>query len=185
MKLRGKAVLWLGLCAALFCGCTKQTSETETESATEIEVVAGADGAIYSGEPDFDIYDDITLDSNQISAGIGRRLLENDKYPMGVDVGFELKPEEELVEMVVIVKDGTSAEDAAYFADKAVKALNDEIAIQDFYYAESEEDYFGDYFEDHDLDMTIYYEAVYLIGGEPMYHEKIDRATYVTFEIEE
>ena len=103
---------------------------------------------------------------------------------MGAAFAFELHEDEAYVDMSVVVKDGTSPEDAAWYADQVVKGFNDQVAMQDFSYGTAEEDSFGGYFQDRELHLKIYEESQYEADGEPMYETTVPADAYVTFDIQ-
>ena len=116
-----KMVLAVG-CAALLCGCTKSNIVNPETPA----------------EPDFNLYSDIVLDEEALRNDVNDIYLDPTDYPMGKAIDFSLHLDEGYVDVVVVVKDGTSPEDAAYFAEVAIKGINDEAAVQDFSYGESD-----------------------------------------------
>lgn len=155
-------------CAVLLCGCTKS-------NIVQPEETQG---------PDFNLYMDVELDIDQLHDDVEDIYVDEEEYPMAAGIDFELNLEEEYVAVDVIVKDGTSPEDAAYYADVAIKGINDEVAIQDFSYGESGEDTFGGLYQDNEIRLAIYEESAYAAGGEPMYETTVEKDAYVTFEIE-
>ncbi len=159
-------------CAVLLCGCTEST-------------IVMPDSSEGVAEPDFNIYRDIEIDMEQLQEGVAEIYLDEDDYPMATALGFEIDEEEEVVIVELVVKDDTSAEDAAYYADAVVKGINDEYAIQDFSFAESDDEYFGGLYQDREIQLAIYEESVYEADGEPMYEVVVPRDEYVVFEIEE
>ena len=115
-------------CAAALSACTKSNIvQPEQES---------------SFEPDFNMYNNIELDEEQLQADVEDVWLDESEFPMGAAFAFELNEDEAYVDMSVVVKDGTSPEDAAWYADQVVKGFNDQVAMQDFSYGTAEEDSF-------------------------------------------
>ncbi len=158
-------------CAVLLCGCTEST------------IVRPGESNIVS-EPDFNIYRDVEIDMEQVQEGVADIYLDEDDYPMAVALGFDVDEEAGVVTVEVVVKDDTSAEDAAFYADAVIKGINGEYAIQDFSYAEAEEEYFGGLYQEREIHLTIYEEAAYTSDGEPMFETVVPKDTYVAFEIE-
>ena len=115
-------------CAAALSACTK-SNIVQPES---------------SFEPDFNMYNNIELDEEQLQADVEDVWLDESEFPMGAAFAFELHEDEAYVDMSVVVKDGTSPEDAAWYANQVVKGFNDQVAMQDFSYGTAEEDSFGD-----------------------------------------
>ena len=155
-------------CAAALSACTK-SNIVQPES---------------SFEPDFNMYNNIELDEEQLQADVEDVWLDESEFPMGAAFAFELHEDEAYVDMSVVVKDGTSPEDAAWHADQVVKGFNDQVAMQDFSYGTAEEDSFGGYFQDRELHLKIYEESQYEADGEPMYETTVPADAYVTFDIQ-
>ncbi len=159
-------------CAVLLCGCTESTIVKPQAQGTE-------------AEPDFNLYTNIEVDMDQLQEDVNDIYLDEKDYPMASAIDFEINNEEEYVAVAVVVKDGTSAEDAAYFADVALKGINDEYAMQDFSYGESAEDTFGGLYQEREIRLAIFEESAYDAGGEPMFETVVPKDEYMIFEIEE
>ncbi len=156
-------------CIALLSGCTK-SNIVRPEMAES---------------PDFNIYTDIELDEEQLKEDVDEIYLDETDYPMGYAIDFKLYPRKDYVTVAVVVKDGTSPEDAAYFADVAVKGINDQAAVQDFSYEMSGEESFGGFYLDKEIRLKIYRQSEYEAKGAPMYETTVPKGTYMTFEIKE
>lgn len=102
---------------------------------------------------------------------------------MAAAIDFDLRLDESAVDVIAVVKDGTSAEDAAYFADVAIKGINDQVAVQDFSYGESDDDTFGGLYQDNVINLKIYEESAYNSNGAPMFETQVPMDEYQTFEI--
>lgn len=165
-----KKLMLIAGCVAMLTGCT-QSNIVQPDAAQ-------------NQEPDFNVYMDVELDMEQLYDDVNEIYLDENEYPMASAIEFELKLEEECVDVVVVVKDGTSAEDAAYFADVAVKGINDEVAVQDFSYGESGEKTFGGLYQDNVINLKIYEESAYQNNGEPMYETQVPKDTYMVFEVQ-
>ncbi len=163
-----KMVLAVG-CAALLCGCTKSNIVNPETPA----------------EPDFNLYSDIVLDEEALRNDVNDIYLDPTDYPMGKAIDFSLHLDEGYVDVVVVVKDGTSPEDAAYFAEVAIKGINDEAAVQDFSYGESDVDTFGGLYQDNEIRLKVYEESAYQANGEPIYEAQIPKDAYQKIEIGE
>lgn len=155
-------------CAVLLCGCTKSNIVKPEETQG----------------PDLNIYMDLEIDEDQLHEDVEDIYLDENEYPMAAAIDFELHLDEEYVDVSVVVKDGTTPEDAAYFADVALKGINDEVVTQDFSYGESDEDTFGGLYQDNEIRLKIYDESTYEADGEPMYETTVPRDEYMIFEIE-
>ncbi len=166
MKIK-KLALALG-CAALLCGCTKS-------NIVQPEETQG---------PDFNMYLDIVLDNEQLIRDVNEIYVEDGDYPVASSIDVELDLDNEQVDITVVVKDGTSKEDAAEYAMVAIKGVNDQVAVQDFSYGESGEDTYGGLYQDNDINVKVYEESEYENDGTPMYEGQIPRDTYQEIVIE-
>lgn len=175
-----KHLLMVMGCAVLLCGCTK-SNIVKPESVT----AAAVTGSEEELKPDMNIYFDLEVDKDQLRDDVEDIYLNESDYPMVAGIEFELKQEEEHVDVTAIVKDGTSVEDALYFAEMLIKGINDEYAMQDFSYGESGDDTFGGLYQDNEIYLKVYEESAYESNGEPMYEVTIPKDTYMIFEIEE
>lgn len=163
-----KKLLLIAGCAVLLCGCTKSNIVQPDETVG----------------PDFNLYMDIELDEDQLHEDVDDIYLDENDYPMAAAIDFELHLDEEYVDVAVVVKDGTSKEDAAWFAEQAIKGINDQVVCQDFSYGESDETTFGGLYQDNVINLKVYEESVYEADGEPMYEIQIPKDEYITIEIE-
>jgi len=165
MKL--KALVLITTCAVLLCGCTKS-------NIVRLDETLG---------PDFNLYNNIEIDEDQLHENVDDIYLDPVDYPMASAIDFELHLDDAYVTVNVVVKDDTTPEDAAWFADKAIKGINDEVALQDFSYGESDDDTFGGLYQDNEIRLKIYDESSYASNGTPMYETTVPLDTYMTFEI--
>lgn len=166
MKIK-KLVFALG-CAALLCGCTKS-------NIVQPEETPG---------PDFNMYMDVELDNDQLIEDVNDIYVDEDEYPMASSVDVKLDLDNEQVDITVVVKDGTSKEDAAAYAMVAVKGVNDQVAVQDFSYGESDDDTYGGLFQDNVANVKVYEKSEYEADGTPMYEGQIPKDTYQPIVIE-
>lgn len=166
MKIK-KVALALG-CAALLCGCTK----------SNIVAPEGTQG------PDFNMYMNIELDNEQLIEDVNEIYVAEGEYPAASSVDVELDLDNEQVNITVVVKDGTSKEEAAKFAMVAIKGVNDQVAVQDFSYGESDEDTYGGLYQENVINVKIYEESAYETDGTPMYETQIPKDVYQEIVIE-
>ena len=110
--------------------------------------------------------------------------LDENDYPMADSIDFTIDEDKSLIDVTIVVKDGTSGEDAAEYADAVLKSINDEAAVQDYNYGESGADTFGGFFQDRETHLKIYEKSAYEAKGEPMYETDIPADTYMTFDIQ-
>lgn len=168
IKRKVKTIALAAGCIMLLCGCTKS-------NIVQPEETPG---------PDFNIYNNIEIDEEQLHEDVEDIYLDPEDYPMASAIDFDLNLDEAYVDITVVVKDGTSPEDTAYFADVAIKGINDEVVVQDFSYGESDTDTFGGLYQDNVINLKIYTESEYEAEGEPLYETQIPVDTYMTFDIE-
>lgn len=156
-------------CLALLCGCTKSNIVKPERSAAE---------------PDFNIYFNIVIDQEQLKADVDDIFLDSTDYPMADEINFEVNEEEEFVDITVIVKDGTGPEAAANYTMEVIKGINDQVAVQDFTYGESDDDTYGGLYQDNVIHVKIYERSVFDAGQEPMYEAEIPKDVYQQIVIE-
>lgn len=168
IKRKVKTMVLAAGCIMLLCGCTKS-------NIVQPEETPG---------PDFNIYNNIEISEEQLRYDVDDIYLDPIDYPMASAIDFDLNLDEAYVDITVVVKDGTSPEDTAYYADVAIKGINDEVAVQDFSYGESDTDTFGGLYQDNVINLKIYTESEYKAEGEPLYETQIPMDTYMTFDIE-
>lgn len=110
-------------------------------------------------EPIFETQDGIVLDWTQIGEEMDEEFVDNADYPMALSVNYSVDPESKSIEMTLIVKDGTTPEEAVKFADAAVRYLNDSAAIQDFSIESSDETSYGGLFKENSLNLLVMPDA--------------------------
>lgn len=135
--MKRKLLIICGISVMLLAGCTKST------------IVTGGTVA-----PVFETRDDIVLDWGQIGDDLDEMFLENEDYPMAVSINYNAQEDSEL-SLNLMVKEGTTPEEAVVFANAVVKALNDEAAIQDFSIAASTETTYGGFFDKTNLHLIV------------------------------
>ena len=73
---------------------------------------------------------------------------------MAVSINYNAE-QEGVLSMTLMVKEGTTPEDAVVFADAVVRTLNDEASIQDFSIEASTEKSYGGYFDKTTLELIV------------------------------
>lgn len=164
----GKMLLLAAGCAVLLCGCTKSNIVQPDETIG----------------PDFNMYNNIVIDPVQLAEDVDDIYLDEEDYPMASSIEEKLDLDNEKVDITVVVKDGTSKEDAAEYAMQVIKGVADQVAIQDFSYGESGEDTYGGLFQDNVINIKIYEKSTYDEQGDPMYEGQIPKDTYQQIVIE-
>ena len=121
---------------------------------------------------------------DQFNDEVNEIYLDENDYPMADTINFTIDEDNALVDLTIVVKDGTSGADAAAYASEVIKGINDEAAVQDYSYGESGEDTFGGFFQDRKINLKIYEKSAYESNGDPMYEMEIPEDTYMTFDIQ-
>lgn len=137
--MKNKTIMMFAVSAMLLTGCTKSN------------ILASGGPA----EPVFETQKGIVLDWTQINTDIDDEFTENEQYPMALSVNYDLDKEKKAMNMTLMVKHGTTPEQAVEFANAAVKFLNDEVATQDFSYERSSDTSFGSFFKEYDLKLIV------------------------------
>lgn len=162
-----KAVLVIG-CGLLLCGCTK----------SNIVNPEGTQG------PDFEMHMDIIIDEEQLQRDVTDIYVDSGDYAAASAIEVDLDLENAQVNIVVVVKDGTSPEDTAEYAMVAIKGVNDEVATQDFSYGNSGEDTYGGLYQDNAINVKVYEASAYEADGAPIYEAQIPMDMYQPIVIE-
>ncbi|MCD8371251.1 MAG: hypothetical protein LUC94_13185 [Clostridiales bacterium] len=170
-KIKAGILLLSAVCAVGLAGCTKSNIVNPTESSGAAVV-----------KPDTHVYFDIVLDEEDLQNSVNDVYLDEEDYPMASAIDFSLHLDEEYIDVNVVVKDGTSMEDAAYFTETALKGINDEVCVQDFSYGGSDTDTFGGLYQDNVTNLKVYFESDYEADGEPFYETQIGMDEYVEFD---
>lgn len=137
--MKNKTIMIFAVSAMLLTGCTKSN------------ILASGGPA----EPIFETQKGIELDWTQINTDIDDEFTENEQYPMALSVNYDLDKVNKAMNMTLMVKHGTTPEQAVEFANAAVKFLNDEVATQDFSYEKSSDTSFGGFFKEYDLKLIV------------------------------
>jgi hypothetical protein len=125
---------------------------------------------------------DMEIDLDALTEEVEENALDQSYYPMSAGIRFSVRLDEGVVDMYVAVKDGTSNEDAAWYAGEAIKVLNDAVAVQDITYAMAEEEYFGGLYQEAEINMNLYYESEFP-DGEPFFQATVEPDAYEVFVI--
>ena len=140
MKRTKKILAVLGCAAMLLCGCTQSNIVAPTGEAAE---------------PDFTIEKDVPRVWEQVQEDLGENFMESEDYPNLLQIGFNVNDTEKMVNVELIVSDGTSKEEAVDYATALVKGINDEVYIQSPYYEMSSEDSYGGFFKEYGFHVTV------------------------------
>lgn len=135
-----KMLAVLGCAAMLLGGCT------------ESNIVAPSGEA---AQPDFTIKKDVKLVWEQVYEGLGENLLDSEEYPQLEQIGFHVDEENKMIDMEILVADGTDKETAVEYATAVVKAINDEVNIQSAYYEKSTDESYGGFFKEYGFNVTV------------------------------
>lgn len=136
--MKKKVLIICGITAMLLAGCTKST------------IVTGG-----PAEPVFETQEGIVLDWEQIGNDLDESFVDNTDYPMGVSVNYKMEPDKNTLELTLMVKEGTTPEDAVTYANAVVRGVNDEASMQDFSYAASTETSYGGFFQKNTVNLIV------------------------------
>nr|WP_314465803.1 hypothetical protein [uncultured Clostridium sp.] len=137
--MRNKVLMICAVSAMLLTGCTQS------------HILAGEGPA----EPVFETQQGIVLDWTQIGNDMDEEFVDNKEYPMALSVNYSLDQKKKSIDLTLIVKAGTTPEEAVTFGDAAVRYLNDVAADQDFSYEKSSETSYGGFFKNYDLHLIV------------------------------
>lgn len=137
--MKNKALIICAMSAMLLTGCT------------ESHILASGGPA----EPVFETQQGIVLDWTQIGNDMDDEFVDNEEYPMALSVNYSVDNENKSIDLTLIVKEGTTPEEAVTFADAAVRFLNDEASMQDFSYEKSSNTSYGGFFKIYDLHLIV------------------------------
>ena len=121
---------------------------------TESNIVSGKQPAV----PVYETRDDIVLDWTEIGEELDAEFVESGDYPVAVDescINYQVMPDSKSMDLTLMVKPGTTPEEAVEFANQVVRYVNDQAATQDFSYAVSTEDSYGGFFEENSLHLIV------------------------------
>lgn len=175
MKKTGGKVFFAILAISIFmlAGCTK-SHIVNPEPSTETSSDEG---------PDLNPFQNVELDFTQLDEDVRDVCLYELDYPMASDLEFEVNIDEGYVDISIIVKDGTTDEDASFYAMEVIKTINDNVAFQDYGYAMSESEYYGGLYQDNEIILRIYTASGYSSGSAPFYEITIPEDEYIPIEI--
>ncbi|MFR3730060.1 hypothetical protein [Lacrimispora sp.] len=137
--MKNKAIMICAVSALLLTGCTKSN-------------ILSSGGP---AEPVFETQQGIVLDWTQIGNDMDEEFVDNDQYPMAISVNYSVDQEKKSMDLTLMVRHGTTPEEAVEFANAAVRYLNDEAATQDFSYERSSETSYGGFFKEYDLNLLV------------------------------
>ncbi|MEY8354755.1 hypothetical protein AALB39_15540 [Lachnospiraceae bacterium 54-53] len=137
--MKNKVFMICAISAVLLTGCT------------ESHILASGGPA----EPVFETQEGIVLDWTQIYNDVDEEFVDNEEYPMALSVNYKLEPEEKSIDITLIVKEGTTPEEAVEFANAAVRFINDEAAMQDFSFEKSSDTSYGGFFKEYDAHLIV------------------------------
>jgi len=139
IMMKNKALLICAMSVMLLTGCT------------ESHILSSGGPA----EPVFETQQGIVLDWVQIGNDMDEEFVDNEEYPMALSVNYKAEPKTKSIDLTLIVKDGTTPEEAVVFANAAVRHLGDEVAMQDFSYEKSSDTSYGGFFKDYDMHLIV------------------------------
>ena len=137
--MRNKALMICAMSVMLLTGCTEKHILNSTGPA----------------EPVFETQQGIVLDWDQIGKDMDEEFVNNEEYPMALSVNYSVDQKNKNIDLTLIVKDGTTPDEAVVFANAAVRYIGDEAAMQDFSYEKSSDTSYGGFFKDYDLHVIV------------------------------
>ena len=137
--MRNKALMICAMSVLLLTGCTEKHILNSTGPA----------------EPVFETQQGIVLDWDQIGNDMDEEFVNNEEYPMALSVNYSVDQKNKKIDLTLIVKDGTTPDEAVVFANAAVRYIGDEAAMQDFSYEKSSDTSYGGFFKDYDLHVIV------------------------------
>ncbi len=137
--MKNKALLICAMSVMLLTGCTEKHILNSTAPA----------------EPVFETQQGIVLDWDQIGNDMDEEFVDNEEYPMALSINYMVEPKTKSIDLTLLVKDGTTPEEAVVFANAAVRHLGDEAAMQDFSYEKSSDTSYGGFFKDYDVHLIV------------------------------
>jgi len=137
--MRNKALMICAMSVMLLTGCTEKHILNSTGPA----------------EPVFETQQGIVLDWDQIGNDMDEEFVNNEEYPMALSVNYSVDQKNKKIDLTLIVKDGTTPDEAVVFANAAVRYIGDEAAMQDFSFEKSSDTSYGGFFKDYDLHVIV------------------------------
>lgn len=140
--MKSRALIICAMAAMLLTGCTQS------------HILASGGPA----EPVFETQEGIVLDWAQIGSDMDEEFNNNEEYPMALQEGtinYQVVEEKKIINLNLIVKAGTTPEEAVEFANAAVRYLNDEAAIQDFSFERASDTSYGGFFKEYDMHLIV------------------------------
>ncbi|MDO4939083.1 MAG: hypothetical protein Q4E54_03880 [Lachnospiraceae bacterium] len=107
--------------------------------------------------PDVTIKTDIEINWDQVMDDC-EALLDPEEYPYGCYLDFAVHDDTNTTEIIWPLKSDCPVKEMPKYGEAFAKAFNDAISIQDFSVAQSSDDSYGGYWENHDMDVQVYYE---------------------------
>jgi hypothetical protein len=142
IMMKNKALMICAMSAMLLTGCT------------ESHILSSGGPA----EPVFETQQGIVLDWDQIGSDMDDEFVDNEEYPMALSINYMVDkedPEKKRIDLTLIVKEGTTPEEAVVFANAAVRYINDEAAMQDFSFEKSSATSYGGFFKEYDMHLIV------------------------------
>ena len=136
-----------------------------------------------SQEPDFTIKEGIEIDWDQIMTDCQDLLCEED-YPYGSYLDFAVHDEDNTVELIWPLKAECPKEEAVEYGVAYIRAFNDACSTQDFGIAMSTEDYYGGYWDDHTIDIQVFWENDIMEPDNYLINQIIEAGTNAPVELQ-
>ena len=102
--------------------------------------------------------EEVVIDWNQVVSDC-EDLLDKEEYPYGKAIDYMIDDEAGMIGLAWMVDDACTYDEAPAYATGFIKAFNDAIAIQNFDFAVSGENYYGGVFDLYGCEIYVFHEA--------------------------
>lgn len=134
-----KLVITLLSCTLLLCGCTQSN------------IVASEGDRV----PDTEIKGGIEIEWGQVWDDLDAQFLDKELYPFSESVNCNVVDEENRIDVVLLVNEEITPEQAGEYATAVLKGLNDSVATQDFSFNVSDDEFYGDFVSNNDVTVLV------------------------------
>ena len=134
-----KIIITLLSCTLLLCGCTQSN------------IVASEGNRV----PDTEIRGGIEIEWGQVWDDLDAQFLDKELYPCSESINGNIMDEENKIDLVLLVNEEITKEQASEYATAVLKGLNDSVATQDFSFNPSDEEFYGDFVSNNDVSVLV------------------------------
>ena len=83
------------------------------------------------------------------------QFLDKELYPFSESINGNIMDEENKIDLVLLVNEEITPEQAGEYATVVLKGLNDSVATQDFSFNPSDEEFYGDFVSNNDVSILV------------------------------